>query len=136
MDGESKKRSNTTKTNLRKEFRFPVQDRDDCWVIIENKKYPLSDLSYSGIGISVQSEVAFQIGESFGDVLTDCTLNVMECIISGMNCKIAHISPATNDLMVCGLSWLNPRPEMQQLLVSAIQRLKAEDFNENNSKNK
>lgn len=120
-------------THLRKDFRFSVRDREDCWVIIGNKKFNLCDLSKSGLGISAPSEIAFQIGQFLGDVLSDCILNIMECSISGLSYKMVHISPDTGDRMICGLSWLNPRPDTIQLISSAIQSLKKESFPEDNS---
>lgn len=122
--------SSDLKLHQRKEFRLSVRGRDDCWVIISSKRYSLCDLSYSGLGISAESRIAFQIGQFLGDILTDCTLNIGQSCISGLIYRMVHISPDAGDRMICGLSWLNPEPETKKIIESAIQALKAEIFSE------
>lgn len=115
-------------TGLRKSYRYAVAEIDDCWVIIEGKTYPLYDLSETGIAVSLPSEAAFQIGTCFGDILSGCTINILDTQISGLDYKMIHLSPGTGDVMICGLNWENPDPKTQTQLNSAIKSLKENYF--------
>lgn len=116
------------KDYLRKDFRYLVEDLEDCWVSIEGKTYGLYDVSKSGLGISSQADVVFGIGECFGDILKDCTVNVLGHTISGMDYKMIHISPHKEDRMICGLNWVNPAPDTLEAMESAIQALNDRTF--------
>ena len=110
--------------HLRKSYRLHVKERDDCTVTIENNTYPLKDFSLTGLGVSIQTEVVFRLGEFLGDTISGIRLDLADQSIEGLEYKIVHISPDTENQMVCGMVWLNPTPEKEEKLFDILKSLK------------
>ena len=111
--------------HLRKSYRLHVKDRDDCTVTIENNTYPLKDFSLTGLGVSTQTEVVFRLGEFLGDTITGIRLDLVDRSIEDLEYKIVHISPDTDNQMVCGMVWLNPTEEKEEQLFDILKSLKS-----------
>ncbi|MCF8044453.1 MAG: PilZ domain-containing protein [Desulfarculaceae bacterium] len=110
--------------HLRKSYRLHVKDRDDCTVAIENNTYPLKDFSLTGLGVSIETEVVFQLGEFLGDSISGVRLDLVDQTMEDLEYKIVHISPDTDNQMVCGMVWLNPTPEKEEKLYDILKSLK------------
>ena len=108
----------------RKAPRFYVKDRDDCTVTIKNKTYPLKDISMSGLGVSIETEFVFQLGEFLGDVISGIRIDLLGESFDELEYKIVHISPDARNNLVCGMVWLNPTPDTVTRLFETLKQLK------------
>ena len=127
--------------HLRKSYRVHVSDRDDCTVTIANKAYPLKDFSLTGLGVTIDAEEVFQLGEFLGDAISGIRLDLPGQSIEDLEYKIVHISPDTDNQMVCGMVWLNPTDDKEQQLFDILKSLKhgslePEDLEENQGQTK
>lgn len=109
---------------LRKSYRVHVKDRQDCTVTMENNTYPLKDFSLTGLGVRIEAEVVFQLGEFLGDAISGVRLDLVDETIEDLEYKIVHISPDTDNHMVCGMVWLNPSHENEDKLYGVLKSLK------------
>ncbi|MFO7753558.1 MAG: PilZ domain-containing protein [Desulfobacteraceae bacterium] len=110
----------------RRAARIYVKERPDCTVTIENNTYPLKDISMTGLGVSIETEFVFQLGEFLGDVIKDIRVDLMDECLDQLEYKIVHISPDTRNNLVCGMVWLNPTQEKVEKLFHILKRLKGE----------
>jgi hypothetical protein len=110
----------------RKAPRVYVKDRSDCTVTIKNKTYPLKDISMSGLGVSIETEFVFQLGEFLGDVIPGIRVDLFARSFDELEYKIVHISPDARNNLVCGMVWLNPTPDKVKRLFRTLKKLKEE----------
>ncbi|MCF8044454.1 MAG: PilZ domain-containing protein [Desulfarculaceae bacterium] len=109
----------------RKAPRVYVKDRPDCTVTIENKTYSLKDISMSGLGVSIETEFVFQLGEFLGDVISGIRIDLSGESFEELEYKIVHISPDARNNLVCGMVWLNPTPDKVKRLFEILKQLKS-----------
>ena len=117
-------RDNQADRRARKTPRIYVGDMNECTVTIENKIYPLKDISMSGLGVSIETDFVFQLGEFLGDVISGIRIDLLDESFDELEYKIVHISPDTRNNLVCGMVWLNPRPDEVKRLFEVLKKLK------------
>ncbi len=115
----------------RKSFRIPLIDKPGFLLMTGQKFYSLANISVSGIGILVESESSFFLGQ----VLTDCELILFKNSIKGLQGKIVHCSADVSGKRLCGVKWLNPDPRSSKKIEAVILALKKKIFGDNQSEN-
>lgn len=111
--------------HLRKSYRLHLEDRDDCTVTIEDKTYPLKDFSLTGLRISIEAEAVFRLEEFMGETISGVRLDLVDQSMEDLECRIVHISPDTENQMVCGMVRTNSTSEKEEQLFDMLKSLKA-----------
>lgn len=114
--------------HLRKSYRVYVKDREDCTVTIENKPYPLKDVSLTGLGVGIETQMVLSPGQFPGETIDGVRLDLAGRFIEDLECRIVHISPDADNQMVCGMVWLNPTHEKERQLLDIVKSLKSESL--------
>ena len=110
--------------HLRKAYRLHVKDRDDCTVTIQDKTYPLKDFSLTGLSVSIEAEVVFRLEEFLGDTVSGVRIDLVDQSMEDLTYRIVHISPDTDNQMVCGMVWMNSSHEKEEQLFDILKSLK------------
>ncbi|MCA1787277.1 MAG: PilZ domain-containing protein [Desulfobacteraceae bacterium] len=101
-------------------FRVPVKERESIFVLISSISYPVSDLSQEGVGILVENNQAFQIGET----LFPCQLHLKDTQLKDMTGKVVHCSVQDSDFWQFGIQWINLESSQKKVLEQVFSRLK------------
>ncbi len=113
----------------RKSFRIPIIDKPGFSLINDGKSYSLANISVSGLGILVESESSFFLGQ----VLNDCELILLKNSIKGLQGKIVHCSADISGKRLCGVKWLNLDPRNNKKIEAVVLALKKKMFGDNQS---
>ena len=111
--------------HLRKSYRLNLIDRDDCTVTIQDKTYPLKDLSLTGLSVRIEAEAVFRLEEFSGDSVSGVRVDLVDQSMEDLTYRIVHISPDTDNQMVCGMVWMNSSCEKEEQLFDMLKSLKA-----------
>mgnify|MGYP001318404758 CR=1 FL=1 len=112
----------------RKSYRVPAKERKDFSVTIEGTSYSLRDINTRGVGFPIESDSYFPKGM----ILSSCDLNLPGTSIKGLEGEIVHTSPDKVHGWVCGIRWLKTSTDEETKIVSVVQGLKKELFENGN----
>ncbi len=115
----------------RKTFRIPIIGKPGFSLITGGKFYPLANISVSGLGVLVDSESSFFLGQ----VLNDCKLILLKNSIKGLQGKIVYCSADVSGKRLCGVKWLHPDPRNSKKIEAVLLALKKKMFGNNQSEN-
>jgi c-di-GMP-binding flagellar brake protein YcgR len=136
--GESLDFNNLNGTDLepaaRQFFRVSIDERNDCFVKIEQTKYRLVDMSVNGVSFYTKSGKKFPIGT----VLSGCELTLNNESIKGLKGRIVHNSsePVHHDHNIetewlCGMIWDDNQHDKKELIELNFEFLKKGILSEN-----
>lgn len=115
----------------RKSFRIPIIDKPGFLLVAGGKFYSLANISVTGIGVLVETEFSFFLGQ----VLNDCELILFRKSIKGLQGKIVHCFDDMSGKRLYGVKWLNPDPRNIKKIEAAVLALKKKMFGDNQSEN-
>ncbi len=115
----------------RKNFRIPIIGKPDFSLVFEGKFYSLANISVSGLGVLVNLESSFFLGQ----VLDDCELILLKNSIKGLQGEIVHCSADVSGKLLCGVKWLNLDPRNSKKIEAVILALKKKMFGNNQYEN-
>jgi c-di-GMP-binding flagellar brake protein YcgR len=101
-------------------FRVPVKEKESIFVLISSISYPVSDISQEGIGILVENNQAFHIGET----LFPCQLHVKDTQLKDMTGKVFHCSVRDSGFWQFGIQWINLENSQKKELEHVLSGLK------------
>lgn len=105
---------------VRKSFRVPISERKHIQVTLKGKVYDITNISNFGIGILLNSQADFQIGE----VVKDCRLNLFDEDIPNLTGKIIHYSEDISQQWYYGIRWLEPGTLESDKIINGVLKLK------------
>lgn len=113
---------------VRSSFRIPIEDSQDIWVKIDNKKYPVKDICLEGIGIVFEDPKDFQVSAT----KMDCELQLYDTHVTGLHGRIIHFSLNSGQDWQCGIQWIKLEKESAKQIFDAVRKLKIELLKGNN----
>ncbi len=115
---------------VRKFFRVPVAENALVQISISEKKFLVSNISQSGIGIISDDPSDFKLG----DLLTDCELKLMETSIKGLTGKVIRAFSEEPGQLQFGILWLDLQISQRKALDEIFLKMKSQIL-ENNDRN-
>ncbi|MFH1156243.1 MAG: PilZ domain-containing protein [Pseudomonadota bacterium] len=111
-------------TIVRRSFRIPVKQRGDIRVTIEDRIFPVKDVSSKGVSITLPDDTTLVQGQ----FLSGCILSMVKEIIPDLKATVMHCSPDLEDGWLVGIQWLNLDPEIEDRISGLIMALRREFF--------
>ncbi len=112
-------------TNIvRKTFRISVSIQHKFFIVIDQTTYPIADINSLGIGISLESDKIFQVGQIFAG----CEVTFDNEVFKGLKGEVIHCSPDRENSWLYGIKWLNLDGKTIEKINRVMQRLKEELF--------
>jgi hypothetical protein len=105
---------------VRHSFRVPVSEKEPVSAIISSIAYPVSDIGPGGIGILVEDNQVFAVG----DPLEDCRLNFKDTRLTDLTGKIVHCAFHDQGLWQFGIQWIDLTDSQEKILEQELSRLK------------
>jgi c-di-GMP-binding flagellar brake protein YcgR len=105
---------------VRQTFRVPVSEKESISAVISSIAYPVSDIGLGGIGILVEDNQTFEIG----DPLDGCRLNFKDTRLTDLTGKIVHCAFHDNGLWQFGIQWIDLADSQKKILEQELSRLK------------
>ena len=85
--------------SIRTAFRIPMKNRNNVFLVINGIKYYVIDLSFNGIGISLDDNSLFTIDK----VIENCNLHIHDNLFKNLKCKIVQFSKGDLTPLHCGI---------------------------------
>jgi hypothetical protein len=105
---------------VRQNFRVPVSEKESISATISSISYHVSDIGLEGIGILVQDNQIFEVG----DQLDACQLNFGDTRLSDLTGKIVHCAIHDGSLWQFGIHWIDLLDSQEKILEQQLIRLK------------
>ena len=105
---------------VRQSFRVPVNEKESISATISSIFYPVSDIGLEGIGILVEDNQIFEVGDQFDD----CRLNFSDTRLSGLTGKIVHCTIHDGGLWQFGILWVDLSDSQKKMLEQELSRMK------------
>ncbi len=112
---------------VRQIFRIPVSKEDSVQVLIQQKKYLVSNISQGGIGISPDSQLDLESNE----IISDCELILPKVRISGLSGKVVHCSFSEFGTLQYGVEWLGLQDSQRKSLDEILLQMKIRALEKN-----
>lgn len=106
--------------NVRKTFRVPVEEKKNVWVVINDKRYPVQDICLDGIGIVLENDLSFIVGQG----LLNCELNIFNVLIKKLNGQIVHLTSAKGKKLQCGIQWIDMEKGIADKIFKIVSKMK------------
>ncbi|MCP3875619.1 MAG: hypothetical protein GY699_21000 [Desulfobacteraceae bacterium] len=127
LDFQKSKKDPSLPEIVRKEFRVPVEDKGDVWVVINKQQYPVSDICFDGISITIESKLEFTVDQS----LPNCELYIFNSIFKNLNGQIIHLTARKGNIWQYGINWIemeeNTAKEISNIVTSMKVKLLKDD---------
>ncbi len=109
-----------TDPHVRHFFRVPVHEEKHGGILfISDVGYRISEISRTGIGVVVENNQTFEIGE----YLEPCRVQLDELVLTGLTGKIVHCS-SHEDVWKFGIQWIDMTKDHKQQMEALHSRLK------------
>ncbi len=105
---------------VRQAFRVPVGEKEPISAIVSSITCPVSDIGLGGIGILVEDNQAFAVG----DLLDACQLNVKDTRLTELTGKVVHCAIHDTGLWQFGIQWIDLSESQKTMLEQELARLK------------
>jgi hypothetical protein len=105
---------------VRLSFRVPVSERESIFATISSISYPVSDIGLKGIGVLVEDNQRFEVG----DQLDACQLNFKDTRLTDLTGKIVHCAIHDDGLWQFGIQWIGLLDSQEKILEQQLSRLK------------
>ena len=109
-------------TITRKSFRGEVSESDAAEAQINGVGYQVVDIGSRGIGIALPHPESLSVDETY---TVNLLLHGKSFSLEG---KVKHISPSASDQYLCGIELLNVDDEVEQRLLTFLNRKRAQLF--------
>ena len=106
--------------HVRHLFRVPVTLKDGLRIYLSDNDYCVTNLSTTGIAVSVSSCLEFDSGQMIDNV----TLRTGDIVFTGLCAKVIHCSVNDSGSFQFGLQWVNMSAEDKNKLAQALEQLK------------
>jgi len=114
---------------VRKSFRIPILDKENIWVMIDEKRYPVENISLGGICISFKDKSVFTIDQT----LLNCELNVFNQSIINLDGQIIQFSSKRKKDWKCGIQWINLNKETADQILKIVIKMKEQLLKDDNN---
>ncbi len=119
-----KKKKTSSKKIVRSVYRIPVEDKKEITVKVNNKPYDIVNLSHYGIGIRINKENIFSVGQKLNSV--SITIKGESYKLGG---KVSHISPdAQTKKYLCGIELIGFDKKIEKSIIEYIMQCKSNLF--------
>jgi len=105
---------------IRKSFRVPVEDKNNIWVLINDKKYPVQDICPDGIGITTEDSQTFLVDQR----ISNCELNYFDQSVKPLSGHIVHVSAALGQDWKYGIQWKDLEKKAADRILAIVCKLK------------
>lgn len=116
------KKENNEKKMSRHVFRIPLTEDNIVSVSIEGKKFQLINIVEKGIGVLVDTEATFRIGQALKAI--DLNLNEQTLFLQG---KVMHLSPRDFQF-ICGIKFTRLTHKDEKKILAFLDRQKHKLF--------
>ncbi len=119
---------------VRKSFRVPINDadRENVWVVIDEKRYTVCNVSPGGISISLKDNSIFTIDQA----LLNCELNIFNQSVKDLNGKIIQFSSTRKKDWQCGIQWIDLKKETADQILKIVIKMKEQLLKDDQPRNK
>ncbi len=121
------KQDSAVSDGIRKSFRVPTDDNEDIWVVIDNKKYPVTDICPDGIGIVFRDDPGFTVEQ----ILNNCNLKISNVMIQNLNGRIVHLSSESGRNFHWGIQWVGLEEKTASHLSKIVGKMKTQLLKDN-----
>jgi c-di-GMP-binding flagellar brake protein YcgR len=108
-----------TDPHFRHVFRVPVHEAQGVSFFISDVGYRVSEIGQTGIGLLLEHNQTFEIGECFDT----CRLLFDEIVLTNLTGRVVHCSPH-EDLWKFGIQWIELTGSQKQLMDQLFSMLK------------
>lgn len=108
----------------RKSYRLPVRRDDSFYLEADGERFPLLDISESGVCVAVQADTEFPLDAR----LVGCSLVLGDKTFTNMEGEIVHISVDGDGNWVSGIHWMIIDDVIQAELCDVLADLRKEFF--------
>ncbi len=105
---------------VRNSFRIPIDDKENTWVVIHKKRYPVLDICLNGISIDLEKNSPFTVEQA----LLNCELNIFDVSIKKLKGKIVHLTSSKEGKWRCGVRWIDMGKVTEDKIFKIISKMK------------
>lgn len=105
---------------VRKSFRVPLENTQDVWVRINDRRYSVLDINFNGVRIAIEGQAGFNIEQAF----THCEFNLFDLSIKGLSGKVVHRSLNETKGWQCGILWTDLHMRDAERILEIVSTMK------------
>ena len=107
-------------TIVRKAFRVPLEIGDNVWITIGNNRYPVRDISVTGVGITLENPLSFTVSQIIGN----CELSMDGQVIKDLEGRVVHFSLNSDREWQYGIQWVRMNQSTADRISKTVFKLK------------
>ena len=107
-------------TIVRKTFRVPLEISDNVWITIGNNRYPVRDISATGVGIKLESPLSFNVSQIIGN----CELSMDGQVVKDLEGRVVHFSLNSDREWQYGIQWVRMNQSAADRISETVFKLK------------
>ncbi len=107
-------------TIVRKAFRVPLEISHNVWITIGNNRYPVRDISATGVGITLENPLSFTVSQIIGN----CELSMDGQVIKDLEGRVVHFSLNSDKEWQYGIQWFRMNQSTADRISETVFKLK------------
>lgn len=108
--------------DIRRSFRVPVDPSYGIQATLNQKTYPVSDISPEGISILCRDHTAFTVAQ----IIENCELILPDVTIKNLTARVVHFSCPSEFNWTNGIQWVNLADDDLEKIAAQVSKLKKE----------